>query len=217
MKMRLFFVCCAAAVYLSGCASPSAITTQSGFLSDYSQLTPDEGGHSASYMKEGFDLKNYGEVLFAPAKVQLSPSLLEESGIEAEQQQEIAGLIAEYLNDAFAREFHGKGSGTLKVKSAVSGISSTSEELKAYQYIPVALVVSGAMEAAGARDKNLVIFLEAEAIDASTGDVVAQKVRGADLGQVATGALKEDAVAAIKPLLKEWADNLAADVAAKLQ
>ena len=147
----------------------------------------------------------------------LSPTLIEESGFEEGKQQEIAELISQYLNDAFAKNFQGQGNKGLQVRSAVSGVSSSSEELKAYQYIPVALAVTGAMEATGARDKNLVIFLEAEAIDEASGEVVASKVRGADLGKVTSGDLKEDPIGAIKPLLKEWADNLAADVSSRLK
>lgn len=217
MKMRVFCACCVIAIYLGGCASPSAITTQSGFMSDYSRLQSDDGGKSASYKKDGFELKNYGKISFAPTKVHLSQTLIEESGLEEGQQQEIAELITQYLNDAFTRGFHGQGHKSLQVRSAVSGVSSSSEDLKAYQYIPVALAVTGAMEAAGARAKNLVIFLEAEAIDEASGEVVASKVRGVDLGKVSSGDLNEDPIGAIKPLLKEWADNLAADVSGRLE
>ena len=217
MRIRSALSCCAILALLGGCAAPTAITTSSGFLSDYSQLQADEGGKSASYTAEGFDLKKYGKITFAPVKVHLSQKLLDETTLEPAQQEELATFIAEKLNSAFSREFHGQGTGDLKIRGAVSGVSSSSEELSVYQYLPITLAVTAAMEAGGVRDKKLVIFFEVEAVDGDSGEVVAARVRGADLGQVTAGKLKDDPVAAIEPQLQEWVEKLAADFASRLK
>lgn len=202
---------------LSGCAAPQAITTQSGFLSDYSKLTSDAEGSSATYAAPGFQLKNYGRITFDPVQVHLSQELLDQSVLDAQQQQELASFIADRLNVAFSREFRGQGSGNLKIRSAISGVSSSSEDLAVYQYLPITLAVTAAMEAGGVRDKDLVIFFEVEAIDTATGKTVAARIRGADLGQVGTGDLKDDPLKTIEPILQKWVDNLVAQFSQKLK
>lgn len=159
-------------------------------------------------MAPGFALKNYGRITFAPVQVHLSEKLLDQSTLDASQQQELSAFIADKLNVAFAKEFRGQGTGDLKIRSAVSGVSSSSEDLAVYQYLPITLAVTAAMEVGGVRDKDLVIFFEVEAVDQSTGEVVAARVRGADLGQVGTGKLKDDPTQAIEPMLQKWVDNL---------
>ena len=69
------------------------------------------------------------------------------------------------------------GSHTLIFRAAITGVSTSTEPLKPYEIIPIALVTAAAMTAAGERDKNSELFLEAEFIDASTGKPVLQVVR----------------------------------------
>ncbi|SHO51134.1 DUF3313 domain-containing protein [Desulfopila aestuarii] len=217
MKFGTFCSYCVIALCLGGCTAPKAITTQSGFLTDYSKLEPDTDSKSASYIAPGFALKNYERITFAPVQVHLSKKLLDQSSLEPDQQQEIARFIANRLNTAFTREFRGQGTGSLNIRSAVSGISSSSEELAVYQYLPITLAVTAAMEVGGVRDKDLVIFFEVEAVDQANGQVVAARVRGDDLGQVGTGQLKDDPVKALEPLLQKWVDNLVVQFTQKLQ
>jgi len=217
MKISTFCSYCVIALCLGSCAAPKAITTQSGFLSDYSKLEPDADGKSASYMEPDFALKNYGRIIFAPVQVHLSQKLLDQSTLEANQQEELAAFIAHRLSSAFSKGFNGQGTGDLKIRSAVSGVSSSSEDLAVYQYLPVTLAVTAAMEVGGVRDKDLVIFFEVEAVDQATGKVVAARVRGADLGQVGTNELKDEPVKAIEPLLQKWVDSLVDQFSKNLQ
>ncbi|SHO53359.1 DUF3313 family protein [Desulfopila aestuarii] len=168
-------------------------------------------------MEPGFALKNYGRIIFAPVQVHLSQKLLDHSTLEASQQEELTAFIADRLNSAFSKGFKGQGTGDLKIRSALSGVSSSSEELAVYQYLPVTLAVTAAMEVGGVRDKDLVIFFEVEAVDQATGKVVAARVRGADLGQVGTNRLKNDPVNAIEPLLEKWVDSLVDQFSKDLQ
>lgn len=183
--------CWAIAGLIGGCAAPKAITTSSGFLADSSRLTPDSDKKSATYLAPGFALKNYGRITFAPVQVRLSQTLLEQSTLNSNQQQELAVFIADQLNQAFSREFHGQGNGSLKIRSAVSGVSSSSDDLAVYQYLPITLAVTAAMEVGG--------------------------VRGADLGKIGTGKLKDDPVKAIQPLLQKWVDTLVVEFSSKLK
>ncbi len=69
------------------------------------------------------------------------------------------------------------GNQTLILRAAITGVSTSTESLKPYEIIPIALVTAAAMTAAGERDKNSELYLEAEFIDASTGKPVLQVVR----------------------------------------
>lgn len=90
----------------------------------------------------------------------------------------------------------------------MSGISSTSVDLSAWQYLPVTLAATAAMEAAGQRDRALVLFLEAEVIDLDTNEVVAAKVEAHKLGFVDNSDFEEDPIGTIKPLLATWIDEI---------
>jgi len=202
---------------LYGCAStPMATDTHSGFLADYSQLKANADGNSASYYAEGYDPKNYGQINFAPVKVQLSDKLLAQSEMDAAQQQKIGDYIAGQLNQRLSAGLQGQGSGTLTVRAALSGVTSSSEELSAWQYLPITLVATAAKEAAGARDQAPMLFLEAEAVDDS-GKVVAARVRAVSLGLVESDAWEKDPVAAVQPGVAEWLDQVMADLKKRVQ
>ena len=204
-------------ILLAGCASaPKATETHSGFLTDYSKLKATDD-HSASYRAEAYDPKNYGHITFAPVEVHLSQSLLDNSSLDAEQQQDISEYVAGALDRKLAAGFRGQGTGTLTIRAAVSGVSSSSEDLSAWQYLPITLAATAAMEAAGQRDKALVLFLEAEAIDDATGETVAAKVRADELGLVDNSDFEKDPVGTIQPLLAKWIDQLLLDINQQLQ
>ncbi len=217
MINRLVLVTTSLLFVLAGCAStPTATETHSGFLTDYSKLK-ESGDNSASYNAEGYDPKNYWQITFAPVEVSLSQQLLDNSSLEAAQQQDISKYVADELNRKLSSGFSGQGKGTLKIRAAVSGVSSSSEDLSAWQYLPVTLAATAAMEAAGQRDKALVLFLEAEAVDEASGEIVAAKVRASELGLVDNADFEKDPVEVIKPLLAKWIDQLVLDINKQLQ
>ena len=216
--MKTRFTCCAVCllILLAGCGAPKATETKSGFLTDYSKLEKVDG-NSAFYKTAGFDLKNYAQIKFEPVKVQLSQELLESTKLEAAQQQQIAEYAANELNRKLSAGFTGQGTGTLNVRTAVSGISNTSEELSAWQYVPVALAVTAAKEAAGKRDRALVLFFEAEATEETTGKIVAAKLSASELGLVDNADFQNDPVATIKPMIDKAINKLVAGIKEQLQ
>lgn len=218
MKMNtlLASVCLAAVTF--GCSAPKAINTQSGFLSDYSKLEASKTDDNAAvYYAEGFDLKDYSTITFAPVVVTLSPELSKESEVGPEELEKIAKYVADDLDQALTSGFAGEGEGTLNIRASVSGVSSNAEDLALYQYLPITLAAAAALEATGQRDKALAIFLEAEATDEATGEVVAAKVVASELGLVDPGDFKEDPVKAIQPLMDKWIEKLVANFNKQLQ
>lgn len=218
MRLKTLFTSLCLAALVSGCAAPKAIDTKSGFLSDYSKLESSKKDENAAvYFAEGYNPQNYKNITFAPVKVHLSPDLAKDSNLGPEQQEQIASYVAKELDKALSKGFSGKGEGTLNIRSSVSGLSSKSENLAFYQYLPVTLAAAAAMEASGQRDKELFVFMEAEAIDEKTGEVVAAKLVASQLGLADTGDLKDDPVKAIEPLLQEWIEKLVANIKNQLQ
>ncbi len=218
MKFNTLFTSLCLAVLVSGCAAPKAIDIKSGFLSDYSKLKASKTDENAAvYFAEGYDPKNYKTITFAPVVVNLSEKLAKDSNLGQEQQEQIAKYVTEQLDKALSEGFIGMGEGTLNIRASVSGLSDNSEELSLYQYLPITLAAAAAMEATGQRDKNLVIFLEAEAIDEATEEVVAAKVVASDLGLIDSGDLEDNPIEAIKPLLDKWIGKLVSNINKQLQ
>lgn len=60
------------------------------------------------------------------------------------------------------------GSDVMRFKVANTAVQVQAKDLKAYQYIPVMLVATGAAEVAGLRDKVAIISMEAEVFDSLT-------------------------------------------------
>ncbi len=218
MRFRTLFTSLCLAALVSGCSAPKAIDTKSGFLSDYSKLESSKMDENAAvYFADGYAAKNYKNITFSPVKVHISPDLAKDSNLGLEKQEQIATYVASALDKALAKGFTGEGEGTLNIRSSVSGLSSKSENLAFYQYLPVTLAATAALEATGNRDKELFVFMEAEATDQTTGEVVAAKLVASKLGFADTGDLKEDPVKAIEPLLQEWIDKLIANIQNQLK
>ncbi len=218
MKLKKLFSSLCLLVFLAGCSAPKAIETKSGFLTDYSKLQISKTDKNAAvYIADGFDPKNYKKITFAPVQVRISPQLEQDSNLDSTQQKEIAEYIVKQLNKSLAKSFTGGGQGTLNVRTSVSGLSSNSENLSFYQLLPVTFAATAALEVAGQRDKHLVVFFELEAVDETTGDIVAAEINASDLGFADTGDLKDDPVAAIEPLLEQWIDDIILNIDKKLQ
>ncbi len=93
---------------------------------------------------------------------------------------------------------------SLALRSAITGGNVSTEGIKAYVVIPVALVIAAASTAAGTRDRDTEIFIELEALDARTSEPVlrvVRKGRGLTLANSSTQLTLDD----LKPVLDVWA------------
>lgn len=173
------------ALVLGGCAKDTTQPSEySGFLSDYSHLQPAKSATDQPVMRwmaPGFKLDNYRymqvrSIGFYPAPQptgQISSSTLNE--LETYSRQQIESALSRRFQllgpDAQPRP------NTLILRSAITGVDTKAEGLKAYEVIPIALVVAATTSASGARDRKTELFIEAELIDAGTGKPVMQVVR----------------------------------------
>lgn len=213
MKTLVFktLLCCAV-LGLGGCASSQVDPAHySGFLKDYSQLEPAESATGAPVMRwidPDLKLSEYSQVYIEPS--QFYPKPQETAVISAQTLQS----ITRYFDAALEREL-GKdlplattpGAHTIVVRPAITAVSTSTQGLKPYEVIPIALVAAAVNTAAGGRDQNVEIATEAAFLDGSSQKVLAQVVRkgsGKSLENDKTQLTLED----VKPVLDGWAADM---------
>lgn len=203
---------CCAVLGLGGCASSQVDPSHySGFLKDYSQLKPAESATGASvkrWIDPNIKLDKYTQVYIEPS--QLYPHPQATSVISTQTLQS----ITRYFDAALQREL-GKdltlakapGPNTVVVRAAITAVSTSTEGLKPYEIIPIALVAAAVNTAAGGRDQNVEIATEAAFLDGSSHKLLAQVVRkgsGKSLENDKTQLTLED----VKPVLDGWAKDM---------
>lgn len=213
MKLPLLntLLCCAI-FGLGGCASSQVDPSHySGFLKDYSQLKPAESASGAPVMRwidPDVKFDKYTSVYIEPS--QFYPQPQPTAVISAQALQS----ITRYFDTALKRELsknmtlaQGPGPNTIVVRPAITAVATSTEALKPYEVIPIALVAAAVNTAAGGRDQNVEIATEAAFLDAQTNKVLAQVVRkgsGEPLENDQTQLTLDD----VKPVLDGWANDM---------
>ncbi len=166
----------------AGCAATGMKTVEkSGFLGDYSQLSPGGDDRAALvYLKPGVDLKPYGKLMFDRIVVMLSDDA-EYRGIDPATLKELTdyyqNAIFEAVSDGY--EIVGEpGPGVLRVRVAITDIRPSNPVANTLSSItPPGLLISGVTKAAS--DENLgtgEASTEFELLDAVTGERLAAAV-----------------------------------------
>ena len=213
MKLRLMIgTLCVASLGLAGCASKVVQPNEySGFLSNYSQLKEAKSPSGAEVMRwvdPQLDLSRYTAVYIEPTQFYPKPqatSRIPESTLRG---------INDYYNQALKRELaqslpvaNAPGPGVIVVRAAITAVSSKTESLKPYEYVPVALVAAAVSTGAGIRDQETTLGTEAQFLDGANNKVIAQVVRrgtGKPLKND-TQVMKADDV---KSVIDGWASDL---------
>lgn len=205
--LRLGFL---AGLLLTGCASQTTQPTQfSGFLADYSQLQPATSATGAPVLRwisPQFSSERYTSVYVE--KPSFYPEPVPSDQVSAQTLEQVRS----YLHQALLRELkNGRltlvdtpSMDSLVLRSAITGVNVSTEGIKAYEVIPVALVIAAASTAAGTRDRDSEIFIELEALDARTSEPVLRVVRkghGLTLENSSTQLTLDD----LRPVLDVWA------------
>ena len=156
--------------------------------------------------------QNYKKIMVDPVQYFPEPQATEKVSAEVLKQ------IKEYANYALRREIGKKiqvvdqpGPDTVRMKVALTAVGKSAEGLKPYQYVPVALVLTGARAAAGGHPEQATVFLEAEMTDSVNGDRLAIAVRSGTGERVAKVRDSGSPVTldSVKPLLDMWAEAYA--------
>lgn len=213
MKMPVLkALICAAILGVGGCAGSQVDPGQySGFLKDYSRLKPAQSATGFQVMRwidPDVKLSKYSKVYIEPS--QLYPKPQPTAVISAQTLQDITG----YYDAALQRELgkslrivSGPGPDTILVRPAITAVSTSTQGLKPYEVVPIALVAAVVNTAAGGRDQNVEIATEAAFLDADTQKVLAQVVRTGG-GTPLENDKTQLTLDAVKPVLDGWAKDL---------
>ena len=214
-KLRFLFVMLFC-VTVAACTSKTETPEKkqfSGFLSDYSQLEkvaafPDQPGSPVLRWKSPtLSDHNYTKVMIDPIVIYPAP----QPGPQL--RSEVLSNIRLYLNQA-VRDEVGKdfevvdepGKDVIRMRAAITGVETSAEDLAAYEYIPIALVLAGAQKAAGTRDQILEIFVEAELSDSLSGERLGAAVRKG-YGEPLEGEKDQVELEDARPVLDGWAQS----------
>lgn len=213
MKLRLMIsTLCVASLGIAGCASQVTQPDEySGFLSNYSQLKQAKSPSGVEVMRwvdPQLDLSRYNAVYIEPAQFYPKPQAT------AKIPDSTLNGINTYYNQALKRELakslplaNAPGPGVIVVRAAITAVSSKTEGLKPYEFIPVALVAAAVSTGTGIRDQETTLGTEAQFLDGATGKVLAQVVRkgtGKPLENDAQVMKADD----VKNVIDGWASDL---------
>jgi hypothetical protein len=203
---------CIATIGVMGCSSKVTQPDEySGFLSDYSNLKEAKSPSGAQVMRwvdPNLSLSRYNAVYIELTQFYPKPQAstkIPESTLQG---------ISTYYSQALKRELEkslpladGPGPGVIVVRAAITAVSSKTESLKPYEYIPVALLVATVSTGAGIRDQETTLGTEAQFLDGASGKVVAQVVRKGTGKPLANDSqvMKADDV---KSVIDGWASDL---------
>jgi len=198
---------------LNNIASAQSDFVESGFLQDYSKLSPDpERPGVSSYRLDTADFDAYDKLMLWDIELFLHPES-EYKGVSSKKLTAVAGEFQIYLEGdlGLRRELVNEivvGEKTLVLRIAVSNIYAKRPTRKVRNFLPIGLIATGAKKAAGSDYVLSTAVLEAEAIDGQTGEVIGAIVAlqlGETLANAKTGERKwED----IQAYLREYADTL---------
>ena len=205
---------CLAGLLILGCAGKQTSQDEfSGYLEDYSQMEQekDEKGEAVlRFVSPRFNRDNYQKVLIEP--VQYFPEPNPTDKVSAQTLDD----IKEYIDQEFKNQVNERvtvvdqpGPGVVRMRVALTAVGAKTENLKTYQYIPAALVLTAGQAAVQGRPKQAALYLEAQMTDSVSGERLAIAVRGGTGERLKN--LREEAgptvsLESVKPLLDQWAN-----------
>lgn len=209
----------AAVLMLAGCGPSKTVeqTQYSGFLKDYSKLQPAKSPSGTPVMRwisPDIGKGNYSKVYLERPVLFLGKDQQPTAQVSSETMDEIVAYLGNAQKTLLASKLAlatAPGPNTLRVRSAITAVRADKEGLKPYEVVPVALVFAAVNTASGGRDQATSIFIEGEAADSQTGEVVAQFVRK-DQGPDLENEKSKMTLEQMQPLLDKWNDEFYAQL-----
>ena len=100
------------------------------------------------------------------------------------------------------------GEGTIRLQAAITSVFTSYDDMKGYQYIPIAAAVTGAARASGAEDKHARVMTEIKLIDSVNGHLLGQAVDLKGNEEKAVEDSSEITLADTVPVLEQWAQRI---------
>ncbi|WP_052097570.1 DUF3313 domain-containing protein [Achromobacter sp. RTa] len=216
--LRTFFLGISTAALAAGC-STAPPAQESGFLSDYSMLrqAPAPGGGTRLvYLNSAFTPARYHAVWLDPIVYYPEPKP------SADVSMETLVQIRNAVNDTLRRKIGEQvrlvdraGPGVAHVRIAITAVGTRTQSLEAYQYIPIALVMTGAKAALeGGMPRDATVAIESRVTDSMSGDLLYASVRGGTGERVANATQGSGGVqlSKLQPLIDEWTTGAAQEI-----
>lgn len=195
---------------LSACSTNTKVTDDkySGFLSDYSILKPaPDDKDTLAYIAPNIDWSKYNSGMVDKVVV-ITPD--GEQKTDGKLLVAIADKYEELLKQKLSRNFKvvdQPGEGTIRIQSAITSVFTSYDDLKGYQYIPIAAAVTGVKRASGAEKQSVRVMGEVKLVDSVNGQLLAEAVdlkAGAEKQDKDSGILLADVV----PILEQWSQRI---------
>ena len=197
------------AALLTGCASSNTVTADkySGFLDDYELLKPvaDNSGR-LGYQTPGADWQKYNNIIIDEVVV-MAPD--EDKELYSKLMADMAVKYQAFFKQNLSKSFNivdTTGPDTLRLQASISRVFASYDDMKGYQYIPVAAIFTGAKRASGAEEKRARVMTEVRIVDSSDGKLLSQAV---DL-KYGENKLEGDSsvsISDVAPILEQWAQT----------
>lgn len=194
---------------LSGCASNKVTDDKySGFLNDYSILKPaPQDKDTLVYIAPNIDWNKYNSVMVDKVLI-ITPD--EEQKTDGKLLVAIADKFEELIKENVSQKFtvtDQPGADTVRLQAAITSVFSSYDDMKGYQYIPIAAVVTGAARASGMEKKSVRVMAEFKIVDSVNSQLLGQAVdleAGDKKQDQSSEILLEDVV----PILEQWANRI---------
>ncbi|PCJ92960.1 MAG: hypothetical protein COA46_03050 [Porticoccaceae bacterium] len=193
---------------LIGCASQQAKVSSdqfSGYLNDYTKLTKVNGKEAFRWISDEAKSGGYNKVMFDKTVV-YPPS------VSTPFLEDVAAIFDHALRKSFTDSVEvvtQPGPGVLHIKPAITGLTSETEGVKAYEFIPIAAIYNGFKAAMGWRSKVTQVFLEADLVDSISGKSIAAVVRKGTNEQLTQEKVR---LSDVRPIVQKWASEGAASI-----
>jgi hypothetical protein len=208
--IHLMVILTVLALFITGCTASK--TNYSGWLKDYKGFAQDpEYKDAMAYSQGDAELKKYTKFIIEPVIVYISPDIKEDTG---KIDPEVIHKTTTYLRNALVKVIEENfevvdkpGQGVARIRCAITSVELKRKALKAYNYIPISLVLTAAAEAGGVRDSVAVMNMEAELLDSLTGHRMAAVVQKGSQGTAVKNP-EELKVENVYPILDFWAQKV---------
>jgi hypothetical protein len=200
-----------AGVLVAGCATSPPAEHLSGYLGDYSKLesVKGEGGDEIRrWVSPKLEKGAYQKLMVDP--VVFFPQAQPTPQISAETLRQIGAYTNEALRREIGKSFllvHEAGPGVARLQIAFTGVTTVTEGLAPYEYIPVAAIVAGAEAASGTRSREPAIQVEVALTDSVTNQRLGAAVRRAKAKPVLKNDKEQLTLEMMRPLIDSRAEN----------
>jgi hypothetical protein len=194
----------------------TARAQESGFLGDYSDLsevTDAAGAKVKRYVNPKFKPGAYQALMIDP--IQYYPAPKPTDQVSASTLTDISRYVDKGLREqigAKVKLVSEPGPGVLRMKPAITAVVPKSESLKAYQYIPIAFLVT---EVKG-RDKEASMQIEVDLVDSLSGERMGAAMRSG-VGEKLPNKDASLTLTDVMPLLNKWIETGASFLAENMK